>query len=67
MNTRPTPIAFRVQRFLRGLHYPASKAKVIEHAMQHGAEAEVVRALHALAEKVYESPTSLARSMALDR
>jgi len=66
MNTRTVPLAFRAQRFLRGLRYPASKAEVIRHALRRGAEAEVVRALRALDERVYESPTSLARSMAVD-
>ena len=67
MSTRSVPLAFRAQRFLRGLRYPASKAQVIQHAMQRGAEAEVVRALRALDEPLYESPTTLARSMAVDR
>jgi hypothetical protein len=65
--TRPVPIAFRVQRFLRGLRYPASKSDAIEHAMRRGAGEDVLGALRALAEGVYESPTSLAASMAADR
>ena len=65
-HARPAPIAFRVQRFLRGLRYPASKADVIAHAVRCGAEEDVVRALCALAARVYESPTWLAASMSVE-
>jgi Protein of unknown function (DUF2795) len=64
MNWMKQPIAFRVQRFLGGLHYPAKKHEVIEHALRRGAEPEVIRALEGLGAREFASPTALAASMA---
>jgi hypothetical protein len=65
MQQRLTP--FRIQRFLRGLRYPANKGDAIAHALRRGAEAEVIRALETLRERSYESPTVLASSINADR
>jgi hypothetical protein len=61
MDKWPTP--FRIQRFLRGLRYPADKERVIAHARERGAEQDVIRALQTLGERTYESPVVLATSI----
>lgn len=66
---KPTvPVAFRVQKYLRALHYPAQKNRIVEHARQRGIEQEpaLMEALLALPEGEYPSPVSLAREFTLE-
>jgi len=53
------PTAFRVQKFLGGLRYPADKPRIVELARQKGADEETLHALARLPEREYESPISL--------
>ena len=55
------PVAFRIQKFLGGLHYPASKRDIVERARARGADETLLGALGALPERPYESPVALAR------
>ena len=59
------PIAFRVQKYLRGLTYPADKTKLIQHARHRGIEHEgaLMEALLSLPDKEYPSPISLAQAL----
>jgi hypothetical protein len=59
MATRNPPTAFRVQKFLAGLRYPACKPEIIDWALHKGADEETMRALLGLPERDYESPISL--------
>lgn len=56
---RSRPTAFRVQKYLGGLRYPAAKPQIVEWARQRGADDETLRALSGLPEREYESPISL--------
>lgn len=56
-------MAFRVQKYLRGLRYPTRKTQAIWHAFERDADEEVLGVLLRLPERVYESPVSLARSL----
>jgi hypothetical protein len=58
------PIAFRIQKYLRGLHYPVQKDEAIAHARTRGADDELLEALEALSRHdVFDSPISLSRRL----
>ena len=59
MATRSPPTAFRVQKYLSGLRYPAAKPQILERAREKGADEETLRALGALPEREYPSPIVL--------
>jgi hypothetical protein len=48
-----------VQKYLRGVRYPARKQQVLERARQKGADEQVLAALRLLPELEYESPIAL--------
>ncbi|HVL34082.1 MAG TPA: DUF2795 domain-containing protein [Burkholderiales bacterium] len=58
---RTIPTALRVQKYLGGLRYPASKSDVLARARQRGAEVDeqVMLALLGLPERAYDSPITL--------
>ena len=56
---RATVMAFKIQKYLGGLHYPARKPQIVERARTLGADAHVMRALLGLPDRVYESPIVL--------
>jgi hypothetical protein len=56
---RTQPSAFRVQKFLAGLRYPAPKHEVVTRARSRGADAQLLSLLRLLPERDYESPVSL--------
>ena len=58
---RPLPTAFRIQKFLGGLRYPAAKHDIVEWAKGKGADHEIVSALQSLPEHSYDNPVALAR------
>jgi hypothetical protein len=65
MPTKPASPAltpFRVQKFLSGLRYPAPKEHALRHARELGADENVIHALSALPDGIYESPVSLSRA-----
>ena len=47
MAKRP-PTAFRVQKYLGGLRYPAAKPQILERARERGADEETLRAIGGL-------------------
>ena len=59
MATRSPPTAFRVQKYLAGLRYPAAKPQILERARERGADEETLRALRGLPEREYPSPIAL--------
>jgi hypothetical protein len=61
---RHLPAAFRVQKFLGGLRYPAAKPEIVAWAKGKGADRDIVSALQRLPERSYDSPVSLARVVA---
>jgi hypothetical protein len=54
---RHNPI--KLQKFLRGLRYPAEKGEVLRHAEHHGADEDVLSLLRSLPETAFPSPVSL--------
>lgn len=58
---KPLPMAFRIQKFLGGMRYPANKSDIVARARERGADAHLLSALGALPERPYESPVALAR------
>jgi hypothetical protein len=61
--TKRNQSAFRIQKFLGGLRYPAAKLQIVERARARGADEELLRALHVLPEVVYPSPVALSRDV----
>jgi hypothetical protein len=59
MADRTRPTAFRVQKYLAGLRYPAAKPQILERARARGADEETLRALGCLPEREYASPIAL--------
>lgn len=56
---RNQPSAFRVQKYLGGLRYPARKDDVLDRARSRGADAQLLSLLISLPDRAYESPISL--------
>lgn len=52
-------MAFRIQKYLGGLRYPAHKPQIVERARALGADPQVMRALLSIPERTYESPIVL--------
>jgi hypothetical protein len=49
----------QLEKFLKGLNYPVSKAELIKYAEQHGADENARAVLQKLPEKTYEGPTGV--------
>jgi len=54
---------FRVQKFLRGLRYPARKSDALLHARGRGADERVLQALDRTPDCIYLSPVALSRAI----
>jgi len=52
-------MAFRIQKYLSGLHYPALKPQIVDRARELGADPHVLHALLCLPDRAYESPVVL--------
>lgn len=50
-----------VYNYLNGMHYPARKPELIEHAKNNGAARDVIEALETLPDKEYKSQDDLIR------
>lgn len=55
---------FRVQKFLGGLRYPATRAEAVRWARRRGADEKIVAALRALPERRFDSPIALSCALA---
>ena len=53
----PSPID--IQKALGGVEYPASKADLVKHAKDKGAEGAVLEALENLPDREFDSPTDV--------
>lgn len=58
-SSSPGVMAFRIQKYLSGLHYPALKPQIVERARELGADPHVLHVLLRLPERAYESPVVL--------
>ncbi|HEV7618173.1 MAG TPA: DUF2795 domain-containing protein [Burkholderiaceae bacterium] len=54
----------QVQKFLKGVDYPANKKTLIENAEKQGADENVRASLEQLPEKEYEAPVDVSEALA---
>ncbi|NJN86524.1 MAG: DUF2795 domain-containing protein [Leptolyngbyaceae cyanobacterium SL_7_1] len=53
----------QLQKFLKGMNYPASKEELIEHAKQHDADENALKTLEQLPEDEYETPADVSKAV----
>ncbi|MBE9166999.1 DUF2795 domain-containing protein [Pleurocapsales cyanobacterium LEGE 06147] len=53
----------QVQKFLKGVDYPASKQDLIEHAKQQGADENVCSTLEQLPDEEFETPAAVSKAI----
>ncbi|WP_460947121.1 DUF2795 domain-containing protein [Okibacterium endophyticum] len=61
MNDLPT--AIQIQKFLKGVDYPASKQTIVDTAEKQGADDNVLSALRNIADKDYDAPTDVSKEL----
>jgi hypothetical protein len=59
---KPNPI--QLQKFLKGVDYPASKDELVRHAKENGADETVMEALGALPDRQYDGPNAVSQEFA---
>jgi len=58
----------QLEKFLKGVNYPASKNELIKRAEQNGADENVRSSLEQLPDQQFDSPTDVSKAVgALDR
>ncbi len=53
----------QLQKFLKGIDYPAKKQILLDQAKRNGADDNVMQALQGLPDKSYEGPTGIAKEI----
>jgi hypothetical protein len=53
----------QLQKYLRGIEYPARKEDLIRHAEQHGADGHVLATLRAIPEREYNGPNAVSEAV----
>ena len=53
----------QVQKYLKGLDYPANKDQIIETAEEHDADEAVIGALRALPDEEFQTPTDVSHAI----
>ena len=61
MKERVNPV--QVQKFLKGIDYPAKKEDVVRVAREHGADEKVVTTLQSLRVKQFNSPNDVSEAI----
>jgi Protein of unknown function (DUF2795) len=56
----------KAQKYLGGIHYPATKQQLIEHARNNSADREALAALEDIPEREYSGPDEVSRAVAKD-
>lgn len=59
--TKVNPV--QLQKYLKGMDYPARKQDLIQHAQKHGADEKVQSTLEQLPDEEYETPTDVSKAM----
>lgn len=54
----------QIQKFLKGIDYPAKKADLLENAKKMGADENVCSALEQLPDEDYEAPVDVSQALA---
>ena len=52
-----------VEKFLKGVDYPAKKEDLVQHAQQHGADQRVLEALKQLPDQTFGGPTGVSKAI----
>lgn len=58
---KPNPV--QMQKYLKGLDYPANKDEIVECARDNGANQETCDTLEHLPDKSFDSPTDVSRAI----
>lgn len=53
----------QLQKFLKGMNYPATKEELIDHAQQHDADENALSTLKQLPEDEYETPADVSKAV----
>jgi hypothetical protein len=53
----------QIQKFLKGVNYPASKSDLLQNAEQQGADEDARTALEQLPDEEYESPADVSKAL----
>jgi hypothetical protein len=61
MPKKANPI--QLQKFLKGVNYPAGKSILLKHAKERGADENVMYTLEKLPDKDYQGPAGIAREV----
>jgi type IV secretory pathway VirD2 relaxase len=57
-------LPLEAQNYLRGLEYPASKADILDVAMDEGADDELIDSMRSqLPDSIYDDPTDVSRAL----
>jgi len=55
-----------LQKYLKGVNYPASKDDVVKAAEKNGADDEIIEALKNVSEDEFEKPTDVTKALSDD-
>lgn len=53
----------QVEKYLKGVDYPANKSALLQKAEQNGADENIREALQKLPEQTYKSPTEISKAI----
>ncbi|MBV9020241.1 MAG: DUF2795 domain-containing protein [Ktedonobacteraceae bacterium] len=53
----------QIEKFLKGVDYPASKQELIKHAKKHGADQNACDALEQLPDQTYDGPIGVSKAI----
>lgn len=58
----------QAEKFLKGVDYPVSKADLVNHVKQHGADKQMCEVFEQLPDQTYDGPTGISKAIGqLDR
>jgi Protein of unknown function (DUF2795) len=58
----------QVEKYLKGVNYPANKNDLVKHAQQNGADQRVLETLKQLPDRSYEGPAGVSKAIgSIDR
>ncbi len=53
----------QLQKYLKGLDYPASKNEIVGHAEKHGGDKQVLDTLRRLPDEKYQTPADVSQAV----
>ncbi len=53
----------QLEKYLKGLNYPAKKDDIVQYAQQHGADENVKSALQQLPDQTFDGPTEISKAI----